>query len=224
MRKLAAALIVLAACGDDWPAEPFGRCDQLIRAFPVRLRARIDVLLLVANAPSLSDEQEALAAESGWLIDRMAASPLGFLPDLHVGVMSDDRPGLIVPEECAPLSDGALFIVDELADETTGARTVNHTPSLDVQLACMIRVGLGGGDVVRPLASLASTVVPRATCRIPPASRSSRTTAGRPAPAGTSVWWSIAAGRRRASGRCRSPPAAFRPPVRDARPDPPARP
>jgi hypothetical protein len=156
--RLTAVLLLLAACGDDLTDEPFGQCDEMIREVEVVLRAEIDVLLVVSNAASMAEEQAALAAEMGWLVARLTASPLGFLPDLHVGFMSDDGTGLAVPEACPDLSDGSAFVVDELADAVTGTRSLNHTVDLEEQLACMVQVGTTGGYISRPLASLADAV------------------------------------------------------------------
>lgn len=150
--------VALLACGDDLTDDGFGQCQEMIRAIPVVLRAEIDLVLVVADATSMSEEQAALAGEMEWLVDRLTAAPLGFLPDIHIGVLSDDGGGLEVADGCPQLSDGGVFVVDQLVDESTGTRSFNYTGELGEQLACMVQLGTAGDDVSRPLAGLAAAV------------------------------------------------------------------
>jgi hypothetical protein len=150
--------VALVACGDDPSDDGFGQCNEMIRETPVVLRAEMDLVLVVANASSMSEEQTALADEMGRLVERLTAAPLGFLPDLHIGVLSDDGGGLEVPDGCPELSGGGDFIIDELVDEFTGTRSFNHSVELGDQLACMVQLGTSGSAVSRPLAGLAAAL------------------------------------------------------------------
>jgi len=154
MRNAFACLLVVAlGCGDEaTPADPMVCHD--IGYTSSTLKRDVDLLLLVGNASSMVEVQAALADQIHRLVAELEVQE-GGLPDVHIAVMSDDGAALLVPDACPSMTDGERFIVDRLVDPESGTRELNYTGLLDQQLACMVEVGTAGGEVERPLASLA---------------------------------------------------------------------
>ena len=156
MRTLPASvlLVVLAvACGEEADPDPMV-CRDIDTDEDYALRGELDLLFLVGNAGSMTEVQAALPDQVYWLVNQLE-SLRGGLPDLHAAVLSDDGGALQLPAGCPSLTDGGDYISDSLIDPNVASRAINYTGQLADQLACMLQVGTEGGEVERPLASLA---------------------------------------------------------------------
>ena len=96
--------------------------------------AAIDVLFVVDDSGSMADEQAALAASAGTLIDALTSRSF----DFHIGVITTDMQDASKSGRLQPDAAGTLWI-----DEATAAPLTN--------LQGRVRVGIGGSAVEQGL-------------------------------------------------------------------------
>jgi hypothetical protein len=159
-----AALLALAACGDD--VEVFGEPASIEISFPSVANRKLDLLLQIDDSAAGGAEvQLALSQSLPALLDALS-SVTGSLPDLHVGLITSDLGTLgsasdVPGEAIGQLGSGGCagsgkngqlhtygagvtdsFLIDE--DDGANGRRTNYQGTLLTTLASMIR-GAGGG-------------------------------------------------------------------------------
>lgn len=125
----------------------------------------VDVLLLVDNSGSMSEEQSSLASSFAQFTVALEQQ-LGALPDLHIGVISTDA-GVGLGNGgtgCSATGDnGGLrtnpacgvsnaYIIDR--DDGAGGRVQNYSSGIDDTIACVATLGINGCGFEQPLESL----------------------------------------------------------------------
>ncbi len=170
--RIVAALLALAACGDDAP-EVFGDPRTIDLTFPSQPNRKLDLLFVVYNSPGGAETYN-LAGRVSALLDAVT-SVSSTLPDVHIGVISTDMgtTGSNAPlMPGAPLGqvgsggcsgagdDGKLstfghtsteeFFIDEA--DGIGGRRRNFTGDLATAVGSAIRArGQGGCAFEQPL-------------------------------------------------------------------------
>ena len=145
----AAALCVLAACGDDGHSPSDGGIDAIdappdaegtidprpqvaeIYATPNR---DLDLLFVIDDSPSMADKQANLAANFPNFVNTLNALP-GGLPNIHLGVISTDMgtKGTDVVQPGAPI--GQVGQGGCSGTGKSGSLTVNGAPVSDLYLS-----------------------------------------------------------------------------------------
>ena len=145
---------------------------------------KVDLLFVVDNSRSMSDEQRALTDQIPKLIDaittgqRFAGDPRPFRPvtDLHVGVVSTDMgiPGVEFPPSCSPDggSDGRLLHAAPQETQLSCQREYPQYQSyrahyddrdaLANAVACTASLGTEGCGIEQPLESAFKALWPKA--------------------------------------------------------------
>ena len=131
-------------------------CTEVQRDFPVAIHSEIDILLVVDQSPSMSDEADLLSANLARFA-RVLQHIEGGVPSVHIGVVSADvTHGHGVLEStarvagCAP-PQGA-FLSDIVY--ANGEREKNYTGTLAETLACMALLPATGSEIGQPLAAM----------------------------------------------------------------------
>lgn len=114
---------------------------------------KIDILFMIDNSGSMSEEQAQLAQNFPALVSSLAALP-GGLPDLHIAVVSSDfGAGQTVRDNCRPYGDAGRFLVKPncgldpgqarfLAVDGRGNK--NFAGELPAVFACLANLGITG--------------------------------------------------------------------------------
>ncbi len=168
LAPLCVLIAVSAASACNSPTEKLLRGGRVVAVVPTEIERNLDILFVIDNSGSMSEEQLGLIDGVDELMAELAEVE-GGLPDLHVGVVSSDvgagpfnisgctgngDNGLLQvrprSEGCTPPSDS--FISDLL--EADGTRTTNYTDSLPATFACIARLGIDGCGFEQPLESM----------------------------------------------------------------------
>lgn len=165
------ALVALAlgACGEQEEVDLGGDFAIVVSVPPLERRA-IDLLFVVDDSGSISDDAEAIAAKAKEALFDVIASSLGGPPDLHVGVISsgmviatpgvdgcnaDDDVGngrlTTTPRRPECLAPTGNFLIDVAADG--GGRTTNFAGTLEEAFSCLVPLGTEGCGLEQPLAA-----------------------------------------------------------------------
>jgi hypothetical protein len=149
-RAVAAADAAVAAATTACPP------GQSPRVIPSAGPIKLDLLFMIDNSPSMSEEQSNLARNFPRLIEALATMPAGF-PDLHLGVVSSDLgtgssglPGacgtsagdrgiLQVREGCGLAANAGRYLVSE-----AGGTVANFAGDIAEVFACLAQLGTSG--------------------------------------------------------------------------------
>jgi len=148
-------------CEGDWAAvppeaePPRATARTVAQILPAESTA-VDILFVIDNSGSMTDEQEQLGIWSNELFDVLSAS--GERPDLHIAVTSSSVP---IPQlvQCSSGGGGSLQIgTAELGDDRfirdvagESGRETNYTGTLTETFAKMARVGDTGCGFEQPV-------------------------------------------------------------------------
>ena len=123
-----------------------------VEPFDQYLCSAIDILFVVDNSGSMSDEQDKLVAEVPGFVDRLTELGLGVESGLHVGVVTTDDYRQNAPSSCQFL--GALVNKVQLqtcGPYASGARYMTEEDDLDEAFSCAAQVGALGDGSERPI-------------------------------------------------------------------------
>lgn len=171
-------VLVLIACGPPPRGEPPPDARVIngeTLDVTVEPNRQLDVLFVIDNSGSMTEEQQTLARSFTAFADALGQLP-GGLPDLHLGVVSSDMGTLEVPigdPGCAHSDQGDLlkgdprlsnqcpqvdgkYLVD--LDDRAGGRATNFTGTLPAAFACMASIGNNGCGFEAHLASMRSAL------------------------------------------------------------------
>jgi len=181
---LVAPLTLLAAstagCADRTVAEvPPVQSQVEQKDIPLVINRLVDVLFVIDNSDSMSDEQTSLRANFDRFIDVLDNID-GGLPDVHIGVATSDMGslGVIASGPCAGMGDagqlhvGAAVIANgdrylsDVAGPTPGTRITNYDQggavSLTTAFGQIADVGTDGCPFEQHLASMQAALEPGA--------------------------------------------------------------
>lgn len=156
------AFIVTGCSGGE--GDPNADAMPLPDVPPSMATEGVDVLFVIDNSGSMSQEQASLAANFQRFISNLETT-YGRLPDLHIGVISTDMGAGANPGTgcSATGDDGSLhtntacgiddaYIID--IDDGAGGRIQNHDNSLADAFSCISQLGINGCGFEQPLNSL----------------------------------------------------------------------
>lgn len=172
------AVGLLAGCPDRGISEVIPNQDKAeVKDIPLQLNRNLDLLFVIDNSGSMSQEQQGLAANFPKFI-QVLQQVQGGLPDVHLGVVSSNMgagnnqinncapPGdaghlLQGPDgtHCAGLDPNAKFISD-IANTSGGGRTANYTGDLGSLFSCMAQLGTDGCGLEHHLESMRTALDP----------------------------------------------------------------
>lgn len=148
-------------CEGEWAAVSLEEAPSthstrtVAQVMPAESKA-VDILFVIDNSRSMTDEQEQLGIWSSELFD-VLGSTSGELPDLHIGVISSSVaiPGLT---GCETGGDGNFYVGTAVLKEKKFIRDVagplgrerNYDGALTATFAKMARVGSGGCGFEQP--------------------------------------------------------------------------
>jgi len=161
---------LLAGCPDRTVSEVFpeqGKVENI--DLPANPTSDVDILFLIDNSGSMSEEQSSLRANFGKFMNVLSTLE-GGMPNVHIGVATsslgqsagDGTGGGLFGAGCAGSGDdGALrtaptisgrFIIDE--ESAAGARTKNYSGTLADAFSAIADVGTAGCGIEQHLGSV----------------------------------------------------------------------
>jgi MYXO-CTERM domain-containing protein len=166
MRKELALVLILTACATD--RDPGGPVPRGVGPDPI---PKLDILFVVDNSGSMSEEQTSLATNFPRFMNELESLPMG-APDLHIAVVSsnvgispfqttgcvgngDDGTFQNAPRgACTPPS--GYYISDEADPGGGGVRITNYpaTTTLPDVFSCIARLGSNGCGLEQHLESM----------------------------------------------------------------------
>jgi hypothetical protein len=166
---------LLTACPDRGISEVDPNQDKVeVKDIPLQLNRNLDLLFVIDNSGSMSQEQAGLATNFP-KFTQVLSQIQGGLPDIHLGVVSSNMGPTAAVSNCSPPGDaghllqgppggtcplnaGAKFISDIAG--AGGARTQNYTGSLDDVFKCMATLGTSGCGLEAHLESMRTALDP----------------------------------------------------------------
>jgi hypothetical protein len=159
---------------DGTAAPDSGAVDAPPTVDGVGSASKLDLVFVIDNSSSMTEEQNALRTNFPQFIVALAALP-GGLPDLRIAILSSNLgagPTALAPE-CTPGGDGGRFQIRPecgLIPATSGrflrldragnANFPGGAAKLGEMFACLAALGTGGCGYEHPLASLAAALGP----------------------------------------------------------------
>jgi hypothetical protein len=157
MRPISAIPTVLAlaltACVAEPPPPDGEQVTSYVdhREIPVTMNTKIDLLFVIDSSPAMAAAQTKLVADYRRMIDVLAQSTFGELPDVHIGVVTADLADQGTLHHAAFLADAPRF---------AWRRERNYYGSLGDAFVDLAAVGTSGSSHTAPLEAMLRALSP----------------------------------------------------------------